>query len=610
MSNTTVSEFLWHELSALGLEHVFFLPGGGCMYLVDALAKNSNIEAIPLLHEQSVGIAAEAYAQYKNSIGVALVTTGPGGTNALTACAAAWTDSTPVMFISGQVKNEHLSNGTGLRQKGFQEIPIVEMVKPITKDSRLVRNPLEAVNAIRELSVLALSGRPGPVWLDIPLDVQSSLIGQTEVSKGNESNLNSPLIENLSLGKIISEWKSAKRPIILAGNGIRISGSINALKQLAQLTRTPMMLTWKAIDFLDENDEFNAGRPGATAQPWANIAIQNSDFVLILGARMDMGQVAYRAESFARSAIVTLVDIDPAELNKFNHLNWRLIQADAGSFLSQLLKSGVQKNVNSQEWTKEIQNLKQRFPLVSKEEHNKAQGVSNYVFLDTLSDLLTPSDVIVPGSSGACSELTMQTFRVKNGQRVLNSEGLGPMGFGIPAAIGAHLASEKRRTICIDGDGGFMMNIQELASIVGRDLDIKFFVLNNNGYESIRITQKNLFSGRYLGIDAESGLFIPSISELAGGFGIPYFKITSNGEIRDTLSEILKTPGPSVTELMISENSETKYRVKSFIDDFGRIQSYPMEDMSPTVNLEELTKLLHIDLLPESITRNRENNSR
>ena len=606
MSVNTVSDYVWNELSSLGLEHVFLLPGGGCMYLVDALAKNSKIEAIPLLHEQSVGIAAEAYAQYKNSISVALVTTGPGGTNALTACAAAWTDSTPVIFISGQVKNEHLSNGTGLRQKGFQEIPIVEMVKPITKDSRLVRNPQEAINAIKELSILAISGRPGPVWSDIPLDVQSSSIVQTEVSKGGASIFKTVVTEKLSLSTISSEWKSAKRPIILAGNGIRHSGSIDTLKQLANSTKTPVMLTWKAIDFLDENDELNAGRPGATAQPWANLAIQNSDFVLILGARMDMGQVAYRAESFARSAIVTLVDIDPAELNKFDHLKWRLIQADVGEFISKLLKSGVHKNVNSYEWIKEIENLKQRFPLINKKEPHSTKGVSNYLFLDTISDLLISSDVIVPGSSGACSELTMQTFKVKAGQRVLNSEGLGPMGFGIPAAIGAHLASGKRRTICIDGDGGFMMNIQELASIVGRNLDIKFFVLNNNGYESIRVTQKNLFSGRYLGIDAESGLFIPPISQLASGFGIPYFKITSNGEIRQTLEEVLSLSGPSVTELMISEHSETKYRVKSFIDDFGRIQSYPMEDMYPTVSLEELSNLLKTDLLPESITRSRD----
>jgi acetolactate synthase-1/2/3 large subunit len=606
MINRTVSDYVWDELSALGLEHVFFLPGGGCMYLVDSLAKNSKIKAIPLLHEQSVGIAAEAYAQYKNSIGVALVTTGPGGTNALTACAAAWTDSTPMIFISGQVKNEHSSNGTGLRQKGFQEIPIVEMVKSITKESRLVRNPQEAINAIRELSVLAMSGRPGPVWLDIPLDVQSSSVVLADFSKESAPTSNNTVIEKLLLSTIASEWKSAKRPIILAGNGIRHSGSIDALKQLAQSTRTPVMLTWKAIDFLDENDELNAGRPGATAQPWANISVQNSDFVLILGARMDMGQVAYRAESFARSAIVTLVDIDPAELNKFNHLKWRLIQADVGGFMSQLLQSGVQRNVNSYEWIREIENLKREFPLVSSQESNWTEGVSNYLFLDIISDLLAPSDVIVPGSSGACSELTMQSFKVKIGQRVLNSEGLGPMGFGIPAAIGAHLASGKKRTICIDGDGGFMMNIQELASIVGRKLNIKFFVLNNNGYESIRSTQKNLFSGRYLGIDAESGLFIPPISELASGFGIPYFKITSNKEIKETLEEILCLPGPSVTELIISEHSETKYRVRSFIDDSGKIQSYPMEDMSPNLSLEELTKLVKTQLLPESISRNRE----
>jgi acetolactate synthase-1/2/3 large subunit len=321
---------------------------------------------------------------------------------------------------------------------------------------------------------------------------------------------------------------------------------------------------------------------------------------------MDMGQVAYRAEALARDAMVTIVDIDVAELGKFSHLNWRLIEADAKNFIVQLLDHGISNKNDTTEWVLEIERLKQEFPLVNSEDCNLSNGVSNYLFLDKLSEELNSTDVMVPGSSGACSEVTMQAFKVKAGQRVLNSEALGPMGFGIPAAIGAHIGSGGRRTICIDGDGGFMMNIQDLATVAGRNLNVNFFVLNNNGYESIRTTQKNLFSGRYIGIDAESGIFIPPICDLAGGFGIPYYKISCNSEIDETLKQVLNSSGPSVTEVMISESSETKYRVKSFIDQHGKIQSYPMEDMSPIVSLEKLKELLRVDLLPESLSRNRE----
>jgi len=606
MSSQTVSEYIWEVLSSKSVEHAFILPGGGCMYLVDALARNPKIEAIPLLHEQSVGVAAEAYAQYKNSIGVALVTTGPGATNALTACAAAWTDSTPVIFISGQVKTEHSKNGTSLRQKGFQEIPIIDMVKPITKEARIVGTPSEAVKAIKELSNLVKLGRPGPVWLDIPLDIQNSTFPNSSLIENESSMTVSAFLDKSLLSDIAEEWKLAKRPILLAGNGVRHSEAIELMKELAVATKTPIMLTWKAVDFLDDNYELNAGRPGATAQPWANISIQNSDFLLILGARMDMGQVAYRAEALARDAKVTIVDIDVAELGKFSHLNWRLIEADAKNFIVQLLDHGISNKNDTTEWVLEIERLKQEFPLVNSEDCNLSNGVSNYLFLDKLSEELNSTDVMVPGSSGACSEVTMQAFKVKAGQRVLNSEALGPMGFGIPAAIGAHIGSGGRRTICIDGDGGFMMNIQDLATVAGRNLNVKFFVLNNNGYESIRTTQKNLFSGRYIGIDAESGIFIPPICDLAGGFGIPYYKISCNSEIDETLKQVLNSSGPSVTEVMISESSETKYRVKSFIDKHGKIQSYPMEDMSPIVSLEKLKELLRVDLLPESLSRNRE----
>ena len=483
MTKRTVADYIWEHLSENGVETAFLLPGGGCMYLVDALARNGNIEAVPLLHEQSVGIAAEAYAQYKNQIGAALVTTGPGGTNAVTACAAAWTDSTPVVFISGQVRLSHLKDGSGLRQRGFQEIPIVEIVTSITKKAVSVRSAHQAVAAIDELCKISLSGRPGPVWLDVPLDIQNAEIDEftSEKEISVKQTVNSDYYVD-RVRDILNTWKKSKRPVILAGNGIRISGSLEQFRNLAPKLNTPIMLTWKAIDYLDETDELNAGRPGSIAQPWANLSIQNSDFVLILGARMDMGQLAYKSETFSREASVVMVDIDGEELNKFQNLNWELINVDLKVFLKVLDTQVEGVDLEFPHWIDEISMLKAEFPLPPRSEIAHQDGVSNYLFLDALADQLGSDDLIVPGSSGACSEITMQAFKVKIGQRVFNSEALGPMGFGIPAAIGANFASNGRRTICIDGDGGFVMNIQELSTIAGHELNIKFFIQNNNGY--------------------------------------------------------------------------------------------------------------------------------
>jgi acetolactate synthase I/II/III large subunit len=607
MTKRTVADYIWEYLSENGVDTAFLLPGGGCMYLVDALARNGNIKAVPMLHEQSVGIAAEAYAQYTNQIGAALVTTGPGGTNAVTACAAAWTDSTPVIFISGQVRLSHLKDGSRLRQRGFQEIPIVEIVTPITKKAVSVRSAQQAISAVHELCEVAISGRPGPVWLDVPLDIQNAEIDGFFSENTNSVKQTVDLDVNIDrLSNILEIWKKSKRPMILAGNGIRTSGSLEHFRNLVPKLKTPIMLTWKAIDFLDENNELNAGRPGSIAQPWANLSVQNADFVLILAARMDMGQLAYKAETFSRGAFVVMVDIDDEELNKFQNLNWELVNADLKVFLRALDTQVEGVHLSFPDWIDEISRLKAEFPLPPKSEIEHQEGISNYLFLDALSNQLDTGDLIVPGSSGACSEITMQAFKVKIGQRVFNSEALGPMGFGIPAAIGANFASKGRRTICVDGDGGFVMNIQELSTIAGHGLNVKFFIQNNNGYESIRTTQDNLFDGRHLGIDGESGIFIPNFEKVAKAFGIPYFRITHNDQIDTVLRNVLNLVGPSITELFISKESRTLYKVNSYIKESGEIDSYPLEDMSPPIPLDRLREIVRPTLLNESINRRRD----
>jgi acetolactate synthase-1/2/3 large subunit len=588
-----VSDYIIESLANQGVKDIFLLPGGGCMYLVDAVARSSKIEPHPMLHEQSVGIAAEAYAQYANSLGVALVTTGPGATNAITPCAAAWTDSTPVIFISGQVKTQDLSENYGVRQLGFQEIPITKIVEAITKKAIRVGSVKEVPGALYEVICAAQSGRPGPVWLDVPLDIQASeileeplhLVSVVQTPVGKDINLTS---------EIVTAWNGALRPILMLGNGVRISDSVEAVQSLLQKTNTPALLSWKALDFLDEADLLNAGRPGAIAQRWSNFAQQTADFILVLGARLDLGQTAYRPENFAPKAKKFIVDIDPAELRKLEVAGATLINSDVKPFVQTLLHEATNGSLipKNLEWIYRISVWKEKYPLLQTKHLNPSSGVNLYEFIDELSKQMTADDLLVPGSSGACSEIAMQAFKVKLGQRVLNSEGLGPMGFGISAPIGSCLASGKKRTISIDGDGGFLMNVQELATLKYTDLPIKIFVLNNDGYGSIKSSQDRYFEGRRLGTDNTSGLGLPNLEKMIRGFEINFFQITKREELHSVMGEALGTSGPAVIEVKVDPEQSTEPRTFTEIDQKGRFVTSPMEKLAPLLSDEELSDAL------------------
>lgn len=576
------AEFVIASLEKQGVKDVFLLPGGGCMYLVDALYKSQSINSWPLLHEQSVGIAAEAYSQFSDSLGVALVTTGPGGTNAITACAAAWLDSTPVLFISGQVKSTDTASQFGVRQLGFQELPITDIVRNITKAAIRINKSTELPDALGKLLSLAKSDRPGPVWLDIPLDIQSS-------------NINSEPLENIAtpksrhsvsehfINEIVEQWRLAKRPILMLGNGVRLSGGLDLAKKLIEESKTPCLLTWKALDFLPESHELNAGRPGAIAQRWSNFAQQTADFILVIGARLDFGQTAYRPENFAPKAIKYIVDIDAAELQKLESVGATCIQSDATDFLRILLKKITSKGLllGNPEWTYRIKDWKNRYPLLQENHNRPSSGINLYHFILKLSEVMLSSDLLVPGSSGACSEISMQGFQVKLGQRVLNSEGLGPMGFGVPAPIGACIASGFKRTISIDGDGGFLMNIQELATIELHNLPIKIFVLNNNGYGSIKTSQDRYFEGRRLGTDRSTGLAIPEIKPIVEGFKLKYEKLDNVHELDLVLNRVFSDDVPTIIEILVDPMQETEPRTFTTISQDGKMQTASMENLHP-----------------------------
>lgn len=591
-----VSDYIVKSLANQGIKDIFLLPGGGCMYLVDAVARCTAMKPHPMLHEQGVGIAAESYAQYSNSLGVALVTTGPGATNAITPCAAAWTDSTPVLFISGQVKTLDSRRIFNVRQLGFQEIPIIEMVSSITKMAVQIERAEQISDLLTELIKVAISGRPGPVWLDIPLDIQS----QTTEAKPLDLILptrNELAVPMSVIDEILDTWRKASRPLLFLGNGVRLAGAIDLARLLVTSSQTPTLLTWKALDILDSNDPLNAGRPGAVAQRWSNFAQQTSDFMLVIGARLDFGQTAYRTENFGPQAKKFIVDVDPNELSKLSDLNATVINADAKTFLIALLQRAESFRfiTTNKDWIERIHSWKSAYPIIQSKHLDPQSGVNLYFFLTELSKHLTKDDLLVPGSSGACSEISMQAFENKVGQRVFNSEGLGPMGFGIAAPFGACLASGGRRTISIDGDGGFLMNIQELATLEFSQLPIKIFVLNNDGYGSIKNSQDRYFDGRRLGTDRASLLGMPDLERLVRGFNLPFYKIDSHMNLPQTLEQCLNSSGPGVIEIVVDPNQITEPKVYTEISSDGRFQTSNMERMLPIIEEDELLSALHFD---------------
>lgn len=599
-----LSDYVFKVVAETGVKHVFMLPGGGCMHLCDSLGRHPELQLVCNLHEQACAIAADAYGQYTNNLGVALVTTGPGGTNTLTGVAGAWLDSTPCLFISGQVKRADMKGGRGVRQMGFQEIDIVQMVRPISKYAVTVTDPLTIRYHLEKALYLARRGRPGPVWIDIPLDVQATEIPEETLDAFDPAEViqvtKSPEISNAA-AQIVRWLKEAKRPVLLVGNGVRLDHGLEEFHRLLERISVPVLTTWKAIDFLAENHPLYAGRPGAVGQRGANFTQQNADLLIVVGARLDLGQTGYVHSNFARAAKKIIVDIDPAELQKLEMSIDLPLVCGAKAFLHALCEAleATGERLSFDCWLERCMEWKRRYPVVLPQFTSLEEGVSNYCLIDSLSRCMDAQDLLVPGSSGACSETTMQAFRVKSGQRIFNTEGLGPMGFGIPAAIGACLAAGRRRTISVDGDGGFVMNIQELELVHRFNLPIKFFVLNNNGYGSIRQTQNGYFKGKLVASDPSSGLTLPDLGRVSESFGIQTCEIQTHEDIEPCVREVFSHNRPVVCIVKISPQQTTMPRLSSGQRANGTMYSKPMEDLWPFLEREEFAANMLVPVVPE-----------
>ncbi len=593
-----VADYLMSRLADLGIEEIFLLPGGGAMYLNDALACEKRIHPVPCHHEQACGIAAEAWGRVKENFGVCMVTTGPGATNAITPVAGAWIESIPMMVISGQVKRADRLNGRPLRQGGVQEVDIVPMVKSITKyavaldDPQRVRYHFE--RALHEMK----DGRAGPVWLDVPLDVQAAPI-DPDTLEGFQPDP-APTKSLAAIGaQVMALIAGAERPLILAGHGIRLSGAAKCFADLLERLQIPVATTWNALDLLPWDHPLNVGRPGVVALRGPNFAVQNCDLLISIGCRLDNIITAYNPHGFARAAKKVIVDVDVNEIDKLDMAIDLRIVANAKDFIDALSQQPITP-VKTAAWIKRCADWKQHYPVNDGQPFPANGPISHYHFVSALSDAI-PSDTLVStGSSGLAVEVFYTVFRNKSGQRVFLTSGLGSMGYGLPAAIGACLSNGRKPMVAIESDGSLQLNLQELATLVAQQLPITLIVMNNAGYASIRNTQRNYFQGRYLGTGPEANLMLPDLEKLAATYGLPFMRIEDAGALGN-LTMALAVPRLQIIDVRLIPNETLAPKVAAIPQDDGGMLSMPLEDMSPLLPLECLKNEMLIPLLDASL---------
>jgi acetolactate synthase-1/2/3 large subunit len=585
-----LSDYVMQFVARAGVKHLFMLTGGACMHLVDSAGRNKDLEYVCCLHEQACAFAAEAYAEYSGHLSACLVTTGPGSTNTLTGVAAAWLESASCLFLSGQAKRADMIGNRGVRSMGQQEIDILSMVRPITKYAVSVQDPRSVRYELEKAIHLATHGRRGPVWIEIPLDVQAAMVDETGLQGYVPEPPRMPAALASQVDAAIDLLNRAERPVLFLGNGARAALAGWSLNTLIERLQIPVLLTWKTADVLAEAHPLFAGRPGAIGQRFANFTQQNADCLMVIGARLDLPQTAFNHVNFARGARKIMVDVDQAEIAKMQTTIDVPVCADSRDFITEFLRRADRlKPSNHTAWIAQCKHWQRTYPVVLPEYRDDPAGtVNTYVLVDELSRQLSADDVLVPGSSGPCSDIFLQAFRVSEGQRVVNAPGLGAMGTGLPGTIGACLASGRKRVVCVVGDGGFQLNIQELETVRRLNLPIKYFVLCNGGYAAIMSSQRNYFESFYVGSDPSSHLTLPDVTKVAEAYGIATASIDSHAALQEQVRAVLAHDGPIVCAVATSSLQPTAPRVTSTVGKDGVIVSRPMEDMWPLLSREEL----------------------
>lgn len=596
-----LSDYVVDCLSRHGIKHVFMVSGGGGMYLIDSLGRRKDIDFVCNHHEQASALAAEGHQRVTGGIGAALVTTGPAGINAMTGVACSWIDSIPVIILSGQANSRSLVGDTGLRQRGVHEINIDRLVSPITKYAVTVLDENKIRYHMEKALYLTIHGRPGPVWIDIPIDIQSKMIdveAQPGFDPSAEPEHLPPQLPLELVVKAAAALKRAKRPIVLAGHGLRTAGLAKVFINFLKKHRIPAATTKNGFDLVHHDFELLAGLVGTYGQRSGNFAVQNADAILCLGTRLALPTVGYSTDAFARDAVKIVVDVDPIQLA---HPNVKIdipIRAELQDFLPALDKELGNTKLGGGDWRARCKKWRAKYPPVEKPWKEDTKFVNSYYFFEFLSSALKADDIVVP-DQGAAFYSSSQAFKLRKGQRLFTNAGFSPMGYGLPAAIGACFGNKRKRIICVHGDGGLQMNIQELQTIVHHRLPIKLFVFNNNGYLSIKHTQTAYFNGFMVGSDPQSGVSCPDTIKIAKAYGIPSMRMANHSEMKKLMRLALAGSGPMVIEVMLNPMQPFEPRVTSLKRPDGRLVSKPLEDMFPFLGRSEFAEEMIVAPLPD-----------
>ena len=575
-----------------GIGDVFTVTGGGAMHLNDALGHKEGLRCVYNHHEQACAIAAEGYTRLSGNLSAVCVTSGPGGTNAITGVLGGWLDSIPMFILSGQVKKETTiwSTDVPLRQLGDQEFNIVDVAKTMTKYAKMITEPTEIRYHLEKALFLCKSGRPGPVWLDIPLDVQAAIIETDELNGFNEAELDAeenPVYDLSKTEEILAKIKQAKRPVILAGTGIRIAGAYEEFLACVDKLCIPVVTAWNAHDLLWKEHPYFCGKPGTLGTRGGNFVVQNSDLLISLGCRMNIRMISYNKFGFAKDAYKIIVDIDENELKKPTIKADMPIHANVRDVMKALTEADYKAtNEDHKKWLDWCRETDAKYPATLPQYYHTEKPMNPYAFMTEMFDCFEEGEKIICGNGAACV-ISFQTGEIKKKQRLFANSGCAAMGYGFPAAIGGAIAQKGERIICIDGDGSFQMNLQELQTVVYNNLNIKIIYLNNNGYHSIRQTQTNLFDSALVGVCDGNGLSFPDAEKIAYAYGISYVKIDNIKDVKEKVKQVLNSEGPVFCEVVVdpSQNFEPKLSSKVLPD--GKIVSPELDDMFPFLSKEE-----------------------
>ena len=593
-----VADYIWKTLADKGVRHVFLVTGGGAMHLNDALGLERRIKYVCNLHEQACAMAAEGYARASGTPGVINVTTGPGGTNALTGVMGAWLDSVPMVIVSGQIKRATMITACPnlkLRQLGDQEYNIVDAVKPMTKFAKTVMSVEEVPQVLEDAWRICQEGRPGPVWIDVPLDIQAAEMvprAKCEVRSAEGRETGDVGREAVQIAEAL---KAAKRPAIIVGSGVHNAHCEELFLKVAESLNIPVLTSISGIDLIPSDHPLFFGRPGILGERPANLIMQNSDLFIVLGTRMGIRICGYAYETVARAAKKVMVDIDPNELEKPTFRPDVKICADAGDFLRALAVELPSLGPKA-EWLDYCRRMKAKYPVILPEHRARTDYVSSYVLPEAIMRH-APDPLTVVTSNGIAYTSTFQAIPIRKGMRMFSNEACASMGYGLPAAIGAAFADAGRTVVCFEGDGSIQMNIQELQTLLNYKLPVKLFVYNNGGYLSIKTTQRAFFNGRFMGSEAGSGVILPSFEKIAAAYGLPYFRLKNNQVLDAKLPESFATEGPALVEVMLDpfEKLGPKAASKKLPD--GTMVSAPLEDMAPFLPREEFAANMLIPVI-------------